>query len=216
MAASIPVQPSQLPNALRAPSTVGRQDDSVIVTSVRAPSSIGSNSNVVVVVPDGSVASWPSQRMTIRFGGSASTTLTRNAPGKSWKSQVATAPDSSLPLAPPVVKYFESCAGSATASYTSAHGRLTRPETVKVSSVSSSLSDMLYIYNMFERQRKREPADEPDDGDDLVFKALASATRRRMLDRLRASSCTTGELCAAVAPLDRTTVLQHLRVLEAA
>ena len=69
---------------------------------------------------------------------------------------------------------------------------------------------------MSERQRKREPADEPDDGDDLVFKALASATRRRMLDRLRASSCTTGELCAAVAPLDRTTVLQHLRVLEAA
>jgi DNA-binding transcriptional ArsR family regulator len=63
---------------------------------------------------------------------------------------------------------------------------------------------------------KGNAADEPDDGDDVVFKALASATRRRMLDRLRASSCTTGELCAAFADLDRTTVLQHLRVLEAA
>lgn len=65
-------------------------------------------------------------------------------------------------------------------------------------------------------ERKRDPIDEPDDGDDAVFRALASATRRRMLDRLRASSCTTGELCDALAPLDRTTVLQHLRVLEAA
>src|SRR5690606_21959792 len=110
----------------------------------------------------------------------------------------------------------ESWAGSATASYTSTHGRLTRPETVKVSSVSSSLSDMLYIYNMSEDGRKRDPVAEPDDGDDVVFKALASSTRRRMLERLRASSCTTGELCAAFAPLDRTTVLQHLRVLEAA
>ena len=64
--------------------------------------------------------------------------------------------------------------------------------------------------------RKGRTDDEPDDGDDVVFKALASATRRRMLDRLRASSCTTGELCAAFADLDRTTVLQHLRVLEAA
>jgi DNA-binding transcriptional ArsR family regulator len=63
---------------------------------------------------------------------------------------------------------------------------------------------------------KGNAADEPDDGDDVVFKALASATRRRMLDRLRESSCTTGELCAAFAELDRTTVLQHLRVLEAA
>lgn len=52
--------------------------------------------------------------------------------------------------------------------------------------------------------------------DDAVFKALASSTRRRMLDVLRESSCTTGELCAAFGELDRTTVLQHLRVLEAA
>lgn len=35
-----------------------------------------------------------------------------------------------------------------------------------------------------------------------------------MLDELRASSRTTGELCALFFELDRTTVLQHLRVLE--
>ena len=52
--------------------------------------------------------------------------------------------------------------------------------------------------------------------DDRVFKALASATRRRMLDVLRESPCTTGELCARIPDLDRTTVLQHLRVLERA
>lgn len=52
--------------------------------------------------------------------------------------------------------------------------------------------------------------------DDLVFKALASATRRRILDVLRESSRTTGALCAQLPELDRTTVLQHLRVLEQA
>ncbi|QDB78579.1 helix-turn-helix transcriptional regulator [Georgenia sp. 311] len=52
--------------------------------------------------------------------------------------------------------------------------------------------------------------------DDLVFKALASPTRRRLLDLLRAAPRTTGELCDAVPDLDRTTVLQHLRVLERA
>jgi DNA-binding transcriptional ArsR family regulator len=55
-----------------------------------------------------------------------------------------------------------------------------------------------------------------NDRDDLVFKALASPVRRRMLDTLKAGSCTTGELCAAFPDLDRTTVLQHLRVLERA
>lgn len=55
-----------------------------------------------------------------------------------------------------------------------------------------------------------------DHDDDLVFKALASSTRRRMLDALRDSSRTTGELCARFPDLDRTTVLQHLRVLESA
>lgn len=54
------------------------------------------------------------------------------------------------------------------------------------------------------------------DEDDRVFKALASPVRRRMLDALRDSPRTTGALCAALPDLDRTTVLQHLRVLEQA
>ena len=52
--------------------------------------------------------------------------------------------------------------------------------------------------------------------DDLVFKALANPVRRRMLDALREEPLTTGALCAAFSDLDRTTVLQHLRVLERA
>lgn len=52
--------------------------------------------------------------------------------------------------------------------------------------------------------------------DDRVFKALASPVRRRMLDALMPSSLTTGDLCARFPQLDRTTVLQHLRVLEQA
>jgi DNA-binding transcriptional ArsR family regulator len=52
--------------------------------------------------------------------------------------------------------------------------------------------------------------------DDAVFKALASLTRRRMLDALREAPRPTGELCALFPELDRTTVLQHLRVLERA
>lgn len=59
-------------------------------------------------------------------------------------------------------------------------------------------------------------ADADKSDDDLVFKALASPARRRMLDALREGSCTTGELTDAVPDLDRTTVLQHLRVLETA
>lgn len=54
------------------------------------------------------------------------------------------------------------------------------------------------------------------DLDDRVFKALASATRRAMLDVLKAAPRTTGALCAQFAEIDRTTVLQHLRVLEKA
>ena len=53
-----------------------------------------------------------------------------------------------------------------------------------------------------------------EDEDDRVFRALASATRRRMLDALRESPRTTGGLCELFPDLDRTTVLQHLRVLE--
>ena len=55
-----------------------------------------------------------------------------------------------------------------------------------------------------------------DSDDDLVFKALASPARRRMLDALKAAPQTTGSLCALLPELDRTTALQHLRVLERA
>ncbi len=69
---------------------------------------------------------------------------------------------------------------------------------------------------MSREQRNRLDDEDEHDQDDAVFRALASPTRRRMLDVLKQSSCTTGELCSAFADLDRTTVLQHLRVLEAA
>ncbi|MFK4729119.1 metalloregulator ArsR/SmtB family transcription factor [Agromyces mediolanus] len=54
----------------------------------------------------------------------------------------------------------------------------------------------------------------PAEDDDAVFKALAAPVRRRMLDALREAPLTTGTLCAHFPELDRTTVLQHLRVLE--
>jgi DNA-binding transcriptional ArsR family regulator len=70
---------------------------------------------------------------------------------------------------------------------------------------------MLYFYHMNSRASIPEDAD-----DDLVFKALAAPVRRRMLDALKESTLTTGELCSRFPELDRTTVLQHLRVLERA
>lgn len=60
-----------------------------------------------------------------------------------------------------------------------------------------------------------EPTEQPSD-DDLVFKALASPVRRRILDALKDAPLPTGALCARFDDLDRTTVLQHLRVLERA
>lgn len=51
---------------------------------------------------------------------------------------------------------------------------------------------------------------------DPVFKALANATRRRMLDALRDNPLTTGELCTRFPDLNRCTVMQHVGVLEAA
>lgn len=56
--------------------------------------------------------------------------------------------------------------------------------------------------------------DDQSTDDDRVFKALASPVRRRLLDALKQSTHTTGSLCALLPELDRTTVLQHLRVLE--
>ena len=51
---------------------------------------------------------------------------------------------------------------------------------------------------------------------DRVFRALASGTRRQLLDTLKDGPLTTGALCEALAPLDRCTVMQHLSVLEKA
>jgi DNA-binding transcriptional ArsR family regulator len=54
------------------------------------------------------------------------------------------------------------------------------------------------------------------DRDDQVFKALASADRRRILDLLKEGPCITSDLSKALPHLDRTTVMQHLGVLERA
>lgn len=51
------------------------------------------------------------------------------------------------------------------------------------------------------------------DKDDRVFRALAHATRRAILDCLRDAPLTTGEICARFPRLDRCTVMQHLGVL---
>ncbi|CAN7584891.1 metalloregulator ArsR/SmtB family transcription factor [Phenylobacterium sp. LjRoot164] len=55
-----------------------------------------------------------------------------------------------------------------------------------------------------------------DDENDLIFKALASPTRRRMLDEIKDRPLTTGDLCQRFPELDRCTVMQHLKVLEGA
>jgi len=52
--------------------------------------------------------------------------------------------------------------------------------------------------------------------EDRVFKALAAPLRRRIMDALKDRPQTTGDLCVRFAPLDRCTVMQHLKVLEAA
>ncbi len=64
--------------------------------------------------------------------------------------------------------------------------------------------------------RDRKKQDGPGTQDDLVFKALAGADRRKILDLLRDAPMTTGELGKRLSWLDRTTVMQHLRVLEKA
>ena len=70
---------------------------------------------------------------------------------------------------------------------------------------------MWYFYHMSEVSGTGS-----DKSDDAVFKALANPTRRRILDLLRIEPRTTGEVCGAFPALDRTTVLQHIRVLERA
>ena len=59
---------------------------------------------------------------------------------------------------------------------------------------------------------KKKAADKEQD--DLVFKALAGADRRRILDLLRDAPMTTGEICEQLDWLNRCTVMQHLGVLE--
>lgn len=54
------------------------------------------------------------------------------------------------------------------------------------------------------------------DRQERVFKALADARRRRLLDLLKQERRSTGQLCARFPDLDRCTVMQHLRVLERA
>ena len=55
-----------------------------------------------------------------------------------------------------------------------------------------------------------------EDQDDLVFKALAGKDRRQILDLLRGAPMTTGDIGKQLPHLDRTTVMQHLGVLEKA
>jgi DNA-binding transcriptional ArsR family regulator len=60
------------------------------------------------------------------------------------------------------------------------------------------------------------PANTLSEQQDKVFRALASSHRRAILDALRDQPLTTGALCAQFAELDRCTVMQHLKALEAA
>src|SRR5690606_3568208 len=55
-----------------------------------------------------------------------------------------------------------------------------------------------------------------DDDSDKVFKALADRRRRAMLDALKDEPKTTGQLAALFPEIDRCTVMQHMKVLEAA
>jgi DNA-binding transcriptional ArsR family regulator len=54
------------------------------------------------------------------------------------------------------------------------------------------------------------------DRQERIFKALADGRRRKILDLLASDPLTTGELCTHFPKLHRTTVMQHLGVLERA
>ena len=56
----------------------------------------------------------------------------------------------------------------------------------------------------------------PSEQQDRVFRALANAHRRAILDTLRDQPLTTGALCGQFPDLDRCTVMQHLKVLDEA
>jgi DNA-binding transcriptional ArsR family regulator len=55
-----------------------------------------------------------------------------------------------------------------------------------------------------------------DEAHDAIFKALGDSRRRAMLDLLKDGPRTTGALVERFPELDRTTVMQHLGVLEKA
>lgn len=55
-----------------------------------------------------------------------------------------------------------------------------------------------------------------ESAEDRLFKALAAPIRRQMLDILREGPLTTGALCERFVHIDRCTVMQHMKVLEAA
>src|SRR5262245_59936955 len=76
---------------------------------------------------------------------------------------------------------------------------------------------MLYTYNMSGKPSGPDELGLPDDDTfDQVFKALASRTRRSILDLLKDHPRTTGEICAHFPGLDRCTTMQHLGVLQRA
>ena len=52
--------------------------------------------------------------------------------------------------------------------------------------------------------------------DNLIFKALAGADRRRIMDMLKSGARTTTEIVDTLPWLNRCTVMQHLGVLEEA
>lgn len=56
----------------------------------------------------------------------------------------------------------------------------------------------------------------PSERQDAVFRALSSPHRRTILDQLRDMPLTTGALCGLFPEMDRCSVMQHLKVLEAA
>ena len=55
-----------------------------------------------------------------------------------------------------------------------------------------------------------------DEDLDSVFKAMANPVRRRLMDAMKDGPRTTGQLCDTEGALDRCTVMQHLKTLEAA
>ena len=63
---------------------------------------------------------------------------------------------------------------------------------------------------------RNQQTSEVQEQDDLVFKALAGKDRRLILDLLRDAPMTTGDIGKHLPHLDRTTVMQHLKVLESA